>query len=226
MPIVDASLILDAPQLRAERERITTGYLRSGRQAVADTTKDAERALEGATREAVGGNLWRAWNSKIYPQAGRLSAEPVGFIYPKGAKDGRTEGAIRGIAEGGRIVNRQGGFLAIPLPIVGRRGWNGGRGNWVNMSPAEWERRTGQKLRFVPLRDGKALLVADAQIGGNGRLRRASARQIERGTHATVPIFTLVPVVNQRGRLSIAGTLAPFTSRLADEFARRARAVP
>jgi hypothetical protein len=219
---VDTSLALDAPALRAARERVTSGYLRAGKQAVTDTGREAERALEAVTRQAVGGNLWRAWNTRVYPQGGRLAAEPVAVIYPKGAEGGRTQGAIRGVFEGGRITRHGGGYLAIPLPIVGRRGWSGGRGAWVNMSPAEWEKRTGQKLRFVPRPDGTALLVADGQVNGQGRFRRATGRQIDRQTHATVPIFVLKPVVNQRSRASLSATLAPFPGRLASNFKERA----
>lgn len=220
--VLDAKLILDAPALRKERERVEQATFRAARGAVAETTKDAERALEDVTRQAVGGNLWRAWNSKVYPEGGRLSDDPTGFIYPKGAKGGRTEGAIRSLVEGGRIGSADGGWLAIPLEVVGRRGWAGGRGNWVDMTPAEWERRNGQQLDPVKLANGHVLLVAKANINAAGRIRRATARQIDRMTYASVPIFVLVPYVKARGGMSIVSTLRPFEARLVQNFEARA----
>ncbi|WP_157034283.1 hypothetical protein [Rhizorhabdus histidinilytica] len=219
-----ADLVLDANALRDARERVETGTYRAARGAVASTTKDAERALEAATRHLVGGNLWRAWNSKIYPESGRASNNPTGFIYPKGAKGGRTEGAIRSLVEGGRIRGKDGGLMAVALPVVGRRGWSGGRGNWTDMSPKEWlARNPGYKLEPIWTRDGRGFLVAKANINSQGRVRRATARQIETEMHATVLVFALLPAVNARGGLSIEGTVKPFEARLLKNFEQEAR---
>ena len=71
------------------------------------------------------------------------------------------------------------------------------------MTPGEWERRRGLRLRFVYRRRGPSLLVADkARINKRGQAV-ASRSKTGRG-QVTAPIFLLVPQVKLPKRLDLA----------------------
>ena len=70
------------------------------------------------------------------------------------------------------------------------------------ITPAEWERRRGMRLRFVYRRCGPSLLVADGRLNSRG-LGVASRAKTGRG-RSTVPIFLLVPQVKLAKRLHLA----------------------
>jgi hypothetical protein len=70
------------------------------------------------------------------------------------------------------------------------------------ITPGEWERRTGLRLRFVYRRKGPSLLVAEGRVNTKGRAV-ASRSKSGRGL-TTVPIFLLVPQVRLRKRLDLA----------------------
>ena len=70
------------------------------------------------------------------------------------------------------------------------------------LTPGEWERRRGLRLRFVYRRNGPSLLVADGRLNSRG-LDVASRSKSGRG-QTTVPIFLLVPQVKLRKRLDLA----------------------
>lgn len=70
------------------------------------------------------------------------------------------------------------------------------------LTPGEWERRRGLRLRFVYRRNGPSLLVADGRLNSRG-LGVASRSKRGRG-QTTVPIFLLVPQVKLRKRLDLA----------------------
>lgn len=213
------ALDFDGAAIERERARIAGGIYRAERQAITQTTREAEQALEQATSSAGLGRLSKAWASRVFPRAG-LAKDPVGYIYPKGGT--RTEGAIRSFSRGGRVKGVDGGWTAIPTDAAGPRG----RGR--NLTPAEWEARTGQQLRPV-YRPGRApILVADGRVNARGRFRsmlKRDARRVGPGYGATVVIFVLMPEFNLQSRVSIEGTLAPFPSRLASSFLSYANAV-
>ena len=104
---------------------------------------------------------------------------------------------IVGAHDSGPLIRSQNGFwLAIPTPAAGKS-TKGGR-----ITPGEWERRTGLRLRFVFRRRGPSLLVAEARLNTKG-WAAASRAKTGRGL-ATVPIFLLVPQVRLRKRLDLA----------------------
>lgn len=70
------------------------------------------------------------------------------------------------------------------------------------LTPGEWERRRGLRLRFVYRRNGPSLLVADGRLNSRG-LGVASRSKSGRG-QTKVPIFLLVPQVKLRKRLDLA----------------------
>jgi hypothetical protein len=206
-------LSFSAPELARAREQIEARVLRAQRQATSETTREAEQALEAAVGAAGLGRLGRAWTSRVYPRSG-LAHSPTGYIFPKGGR--RTEGAMRAFSRGARIRALDGGAIAIPLPAAG------GRGRGRNLTPAEWEAKTGQTLRPVYRRGKAPLLVADGRVNmRSGRFRKPLARDARRigpGYGAVVPIFVLMPVVNIAARFSIERTMGPFPDKLVTRF--------
>ena len=164
-----------------------------------------ERAVSAAMR-AAGGDLKAAWRGQI-TGAGlgtRLGNSVRLATYPKG-RDSLNAAAlvwssapvIVGAHDSGPLIRSQNGFwLAIPTPAAGKS-TKGGR-----ITPGEWERRTGLRLRFVFRRRGPSLLVAEARLNTKG-WAAASRAKTGRGL-ATVPIFLLVPQVRLRKRLDLA----------------------
>jgi hypothetical protein len=78
---------------------------------------------------------------------------------------------IVGAHDTGPLIRSKDGFwLAIPTEAAGR----GLRG--AKLTPGEWERRRGLRLRFVYRRRGPSLLVADragSTAGGSGVVSRS-----------------------------------------------------
>ncbi|TVQ52184.1 MAG: hypothetical protein EA355_15495 [Rhodobacteraceae bacterium] len=164
-----------------------------------------ERAVSAAMRKA-GVGLKTAWRSQItgaglgqrlansiraqvYP-ANRPSLNAAALVWSKAP-------VLIGAHDTGPLIRSRNGFwLTIPTPAAGR-GLRGGR-----ITPGEWERRTGLRLRFVYRRSGASLLVAESRIDSRVRAR-ASRSKTGRGV-ATVPIFLLVPQVKLAKRLDLA----------------------
>lgn len=192
-----AELSLDAAKLAADGDKLIRRVLTAGTVAVGGATKDLERALEAATRAAVPGKLWRAWASEAYPRSGP-ARDPVGQVFVNGRS--RTRGAIQFWTEPGAVRGTRGQYLAVPLPAAGSRGRN------RDLTPGEWERITGKRLRFV-YRPGRAsLLVLDDAVlsGKTGKARGNTARRIAAGrASATVPIFVLLPMVRHRATVAV-----------------------
>ena len=167
--------------------------------------KAGEKAVSAAMREA-GTNLKSAWRGQI-TQAGlgrRLANSIRSQTYPKA---GESLGAaalvwskapeIIGAHDTGPLIRSKNGFwLAIPTAAAGKVR------NGCRITPGEWERRRGLRLRFVYRRRGPSLLVADGRLNSRG-LGVASRSKTGRGK-ATVPIFLLVPEVKLAKRLDLA----------------------
>jgi hypothetical protein len=104
---------------------------------------------------------------------------------------------IVGAHDTGPLIRSKDGFwLAIPTAAAGL-GPRGGK-----ITPGEWERRRGLRLRFVYRRRGPSLLVAEGRLNSKG-LGVASRSRTGRGM-ATVPIFLLVSQVKLAKRLNLA----------------------
>jgi len=163
-----------------------------------------ERAVKAAMAEA-GGDLKQAWRRQItgaglghrlprtirnrtYPQH-TDSLDAAAFVWSNAPE-------IVSAHDRGVLIRSKAGFwLAIPLPAAGK-----GRGG-ARLTPGEWERRRGMRLRFAYRRRGPSLLVADGRLNTKG-LGVASRSKTGRG-RATVPIFLLVPQVRLRKRLDL-----------------------
>jgi hypothetical protein len=167
--------------------------------------KAGERAVSAATR-AAGNDLKAAWRAQITGAGlGRRLANTIrSEQFPKGRPSLNAAAlvwskapTIIGAHDTGPLIRSRNGFwLAIPTPAAGKS-TRGGR-----MTPGDWERRTGLRLRFVYRRGGPSLLVAEGRLNAGGRAV-ASRSKSGRGL-ATLPIFLLVPQVKLRKRLDLA----------------------
>ena len=141
------------------------------------------------TRARLGQRLANTIRSKTFPAAGE-SLEAAALIWSNAPQ-------IIGAHDTGPLIRSKDGFwLAIPTPAAGK----GTRGK--ALTPGDWERRRGLRLRFVYRRGGPSLLVADGRLNSRG-LGVASRSKTGR-SQSTVPIFLLVPQVKLAKRLSLA----------------------
>ena len=163
-----------------------------------------ERAVTTAMREA-GAGLKSAWRGQI-TGAGlgtRLGNSIRLATYPKGGESLNAAAlvwsnapVIVGAHDTGPLIRSHNGFwLAIPTPAAGKS-TRGGR-----ITPGEWERRTGLRLRFVYRRRGPSLLVAEGRLNTKGQAV-VSRSKTGRGK-VTAPIFLLVPQVKLPKRLDL-----------------------
>ncbi|NPD18877.1 DUF6441 family protein [Alterinioella nitratireducens] len=168
--------------------------IKAGERAVSAATREAGNTLKAAWRAQImgaglGQRLARSIRSQTYPQ-GRQSLNAAALVWSKAP-------VIVGAHDTGPLIRSRNGFwLAIPTEAAGR-GLRGGK-----ITPGEWERRTGLRLRFVYRRRGPSLLVAEGRLNTKGRAV-ASRSKTGRG-RTTVPIFLLVPQVKLPKRLDLA----------------------
>ena len=167
--------------------------------------KAGERAVSAAMREA-GSKLKTAWRGQI-TGAGlgqRLANSIRSQTYPKVGESLSAAALVWSKApqiinahDAGLMIRSKSGFwLAIPMAAAGK----GPRGRRI--TPGEWEKRRGMRLRFVYRRGAPSLLVADGRLNSRG-LGVASRSKTGRG-QSTVPIFLLVPQVRLAKRLNLA----------------------
>ena len=168
--------------------------IEAGEKAVTTAMREAGTDLKTAwrgqiTQAGLGRRLSNSIRSQTYPRSGE-SLKAAALVWSKAPQ-------IIGAHETGPLIRSKDGFwLAIPTPAAGR-GLRGGR-----ITPGEWERRRGLRLRFVYRRRGPSLLVADGRLNNRG-LGVASRSKTGRG-RSTVPIFLLVPQVKLAKRLNLA----------------------
>lgn len=183
--------------------RIMQAETRAGEKAVTAAMREAGTGLKTAWRlqitgAGLGTRLARTIRSEQYPK-GRASLNAAALVWSKAP-------VIVGAHDTGPLIRSKDGFwLAIPMPTAGKS-LRGGR-----ITPGEWERRTGMRLRFVYRRTAPSLLVADnVRVSKSGRVRenitrhkdgRISSRLKGR---ATAVIFLLVPQVKLPKRLDLA----------------------
>lgn len=170
-----------------------------------DEIHAGERAVTLAIRDA-GSGLKSAWRGQI-TGAGlgmRLAGSIRSEQYPKGKASLNAAALVRskapaivGAHDTGPLIRSKNGFwLAIPTPAAGKS-TRGGR-----ITPGEWERRTGLRLRFIYRRRGPSLLVAEGRLNTKGRAV-ASRSKTGRGL-VSATIFLLVPQVKLSKRLDLA----------------------
>jgi len=164
-----------------------------------------ERAVTAAMRES-GTGLKSAWRTQItgaglgtrLANSIRLASFPKsGDSLSAAAMVWSNAPVIVGAHDTGPLIRSRNGFwLAIPTAAADKSS-KGGR-----ITPGEWKRRNGLRLRFIYRRWGPILLVAEGRLNSKGRAV-ASKSKTGRGV-ATVPIFLLVPQVKLRKRIDLA----------------------
>ena len=164
-----------------------------------------EKAVSAAMREA-GTSLKSAWRGQItgtglgtrLANSIRLASFPKsGDSLNAAALVWSNAPVIIGAHDTGPLIRSKDGFwLAIPTPAAGKSTKSG------RITPGEWERRTGLRLRFIYRRRGPSLLVAEGRLNTKGRAV-ASRSKTGRGL-LTAPIFLLVPQVKLTKRLDLA----------------------
>ncbi|MFN4282434.1 MAG: DUF6441 family protein [Alphaproteobacteria bacterium] len=193
--------------------RLTAALGGSLKEMMAAEMKAAERAVTSGVQAATNGlksdlrsqivaaglgpRLARTWRGEVYPK-GQMSIGAAGLVWSK------APGIVRIYEDGATIRSTRGLYLAIPTPAAGKYGDGGAK-----ITPGGWERRTGQRLRFIYRRGAASLLVADnmrARSGKRGGFAKASAAALRSGRGlASVPIFFLVPQVSFQKRLDVSG---------------------
>jgi len=169
--------------------------IKAGEHAVTAAMKEAGAELKTAWREQItraglGHRLPRTIRNRTYPK-GKDSIDAAAFVWSNAPE-------ILSAHDRGVLIRSKSGFyLAIPTAAAGK-----GRGG-ARLTPGEWERRRGIKLRFIYRRNGPSLLVAEkARINTRGTAV-ASRSKTGRG-QVSAPIFILVPQVKLRKRLDLA----------------------
>ncbi len=192
-----ATIVGSVGQIMAEEVRI-------GEKAATAAVRQAGEGLKSAWRAQIigaglGTRLAKTIQSQTYPKSGQsLNAAVV--VWSKAP-------VIVGAHDTGPLIRSKTGFwLAIPTPAAGKA-LRGGR-----MTPGEWERRNGLRLRFVYRRSGPSLLVAEGRLNTKGRAVRSRSKT-GRGA-ATVPIFLLVPQVKLPKRLDLARDARAWQDRV------------
>ena len=166
----------------------------AGEKAVTKAVGDAGNSLKTAWRGQITGaglgqRLARTIRAAQYPK-GKPSLNAAVLVWSNAP-------VIIGAHDTGPLIRSRNGFwLAIPTAAAGKSA-RGGR-----ITPGEWERRRGLRLRFVYRRNGPSLLVAEGRLNARG-VGVASRSKTGRGL-TTVPIFLLVPQVKLRKRLDFA----------------------
>lgn len=168
--------------------------IEAGERAVSKAIGEAAGSLKTAWRDQItgaglGARLARTIRSEQFPK-GKNSLNAAALVWSNAPV------IIGAHAEGPLIRSKSGFWLAIPTPAAGKTA-RGGR-----ITPSEWERRRGIRLRFVYRPRGPSLLVAEGRLNSRG-LAVGSRSKTGRGA-TTVPIFLLVQQVKLRKRLDLA----------------------
>jgi hypothetical protein len=171
-----------ATEIKAGEKAVTTAMRAAGAQLKSDWRGQIAQA-------GLGRRLCNSIRNQTYPKVGE-SLDAAALVWSKAP-------VIIGAHDTGPLIRSKDGFwLAIPTEAAGK-GARGGR-----ITPGEWERRRGLRLRFIYRRRGPSLLVAEGRLNNRG-LGVASRSKTGRGK-ATVPIFLLVRQVKLRKRLDLA----------------------
>lgn len=194
----------DLPRLMREE-------FEAGEKAVTEAIKAAGIGLRDNWRAQITGaglgqRVARTIRSEVYPK-GQTSLNAASLVWSRAP-------VIVDAHDTGPLIRSQDGFwLAIPTEAAGK-GRGGGR-----MTPGEWERRHGLRLRFIYRRSGPSFLIAEARLNKGGRAV-ASRSKTGRGV-ASVPIFLLVPQVRLSKRLNLEKPAQAALAALPASIVRR-----
>ncbi|HMQ41764.1 MAG TPA: DUF6441 family protein [Paracoccus sp. (in: a-proteobacteria)] len=191
--------------------KLMQGEIAAGETAVTAAIKDAGLNLRDnwrgqIVRAGLGQRLARTIRSEVYPK-GHDSLNAAAMVWS------RAPVIVEAHNTGPLIRSADGFWLAIPTPAAGKS-LRGGR-----ITPGEWERRTGLRLRFIYRRSGPSLLIAEARLSRKGRAVRSRSKT-GRGL-TSVPIFLLVPQVRLSKRLDLERPAKAALAALPAAIARR-----
>ncbi|MPT48252.1 MAG: hypothetical protein E2598_07490 [Sphingobium sp.] len=221
------SLTIDQKQLDRDVALFITSVLSNCTKIVGGQTRELEKEFEAATQRGVKGRLYLAWASRVYPKGGKAAYAPAGEVYVNGRS--RSKGTMIYWTQPGEQRKKGGGkYLAIPTPEAGVLPRN------RNLTPEEWEHRTGSRLHFVPGKRGKAarLVARNVVYGANGKgTRKATQRRTNSARYANaaggavqaqeITIFVLVEVQRFANKVDLTPILARREKLLVEAFERR-----
>jgi hypothetical protein len=182
-------------------------------------TKGAERAVTAAIRLA-GAGVKAGWRAQI---AGASLGERLGRTirdqyFPKSVTSieaaalvySRAPHIVGAFDQGVTIRSKDGFWLAIPTAVAGKS-LKGGR-----ITPGEWERRNGRRLKFIYRRGRPGLLVDTGDVLARARVmkRDGTSRSARSFKNRSVIVFVLVPQVMLRKRLNLETVAREWQDRL------------
>ena len=182
--------------------------LAAGERAVSTAVASAGAGIKQDWRGQIlsanlGGRLANTVRQDLYPKH-KFSLNAAGMIYTKAPK-------IISAFERGAVIRSPSGFwLAIPTKAAPR----GARG--AKITPAEWERRTGRRLRFVFRRGRAGLLIDDGTVLRGARVmgRDGFSREARGFSNRSVVIFTLVPQAKLPKKLNLFSGVEAAAGRI------------
>lgn len=165
----------------------------NGEKAVTTSLKQAGEKLKTdwraeIVRAGLGLRLSRSIRNKTFPGSGQ-SINATALVWSNAPT------IISAFNQGSTIRSKSGSWLAIPTEAAGK----GARG--ARITPEQFERKTGLRLRFIFRRRQASLLVAEGRVSKRGNVA-ASRSKTGRGVQ-TVPVFILVPQIKLRKRLDL-----------------------
>lgn len=204
-------------------------YKRDLRNAVSEGIEEgAEKVKQGWRRQIrtarLGTRLQNTVRKLSYPKGGQKSLNAAAIVYTKAPH-------IIGAYDKGVVIRAKSGrFLAIPTANVPR-----GSKNRKRLTPKNWPKGMGE-LRFVPLKNGRAMLVVDdrratyTKAGALKSFAKAGKSTMAKGYSAsgrhglvTVPMFILIPQASVQKRLDVRRVAAEIGSTVPTIIDRRLR---
>ena len=184
------------------------------------STQTLKERLRADVRSAgLGDRLAKTWQDKKFPAGRKTSLNAAGFIWSKAPE------IIRAHTEGTTIRPTSKRFLAIPTDNVPRRGFDRKK----RATPENWNSEKFGPLRFIPGRNGPALLVVDGvrftksgRVGKQLKSPRKKSGDFKKGV-TTVVMFVLVPQVSLRRRLDPQATTNDVGRQVPDRVKREIR---
>lgn len=195
-------------QITGAFEAIMEQELAAGERAVSTAVAAAGAGIKQDWRGQIvgaglGSRLGNTVRQDLYPKH-KPSLNAASMVYTKAPK-------IIGAFERGAVVRSPSGFwLAIPTKAAPR----GARG--AKITPAEWERRTGRRLRFV-FRSGRAgLLIDDGTVQRGARVmgRDGFSREARGFKNRSIVVFTLVPQAKLPKKLNLFSGIEAAAGRI------------
>lgn len=203
--------------IQGSLRQILQGEVKAAERAVTTSVAAAGAGVRDDWRQqtmqaGLGQRLANTIRQQVYPTH-KASINAASLVWTKAPQ-------ILDSFERGAVIRAKSGFwLTIPLPASGIK-----RGNRRAETPAEWQFRTGRKLRFVPTGPGRALLVADdvrmnkAGLAVRSR-RKARADGIKTG-QVSAPIFALIRQAKMPKRLNLFSRVDVAAGRVAGQIVR------